>query len=40
MQTDENSLIEARPLYHKTSLHSAFICSKMQVYVAMVECKN
>jgi len=37
MQTDENSIIEARILHHSNSctmyiVHSALICSKIHVY--------
>jgi len=38
MQTGENSIREAHTLYHSNlySLHSALICSKIQVYDVMV----
>jgi len=39
MQTGENSIVEARILYHSntyTYIHSALICSKIQVYDVMV----
>jgi len=38
MQTSENSIIEARILYHSNSW--AFICSKIQVYDVMIEYNN
>jgi len=39
MQTGENSITEARILYHTlvTRIRSALICSKIQVYDVMVE---
>jgi len=43
MQTGENSIIEARILYRiliVTLIHSALICSKIQVYDVMVEYNN
>jgi len=40
MQTGDNSIIEARILYHNavTRIYSAFTCSEIQVYDVMVEC--
>ena len=32
MQTGENSIIEARILYHLTHIHNALICNKMKVF--------
>jgi len=40
MQTGENSIIEARILYHVTCIHSALIWGKIQVYDVMVEYNN
>jgi len=42
MQTGENSIIEARILYHSNSYaySSALICSNIQVYDIMVEYNN
>jgi len=42
MQTGENSIMETRILYHSTvtRIHSALICSKIQVYDVMVEYNN
>jgi len=37
MKTGENSIIEARMLYHSyTRIHSPFISSKIQLYDVMV----
>jgi len=32
MQTGENSIIEARILYHLTHIHNALICNKIKVF--------
>jgi len=40
MQTGENSIIVARILIIVTCIHSALICSKIQVYDVMVEYNN